>query len=94
MLAGSRTAKASNAITEVTNQAHVLKGIRANDIPLVRRSSVVAMKLSAPRSDAMQKIAIEIAHKVWPSFIPGPGVATHGAERSIGSPSGNRRTVA
>ena len=69
MQAGSKTAKASKAITEVTNHAHELKGMRANDMPFVRRSSVVAMKFNAPRSDPMQKIAIEMAHKAAYSCV-------------------------
>src|SRR5271163_4263175 len=63
MQAGSKTANANNAITEVMNQAHEQKGMRASDIPLVRKSRVVAMKFKAPSSDPMQKIAIEIAQR-------------------------------
>src|SRR5271155_5613077 len=41
--AGNNTAKASNAITDVTNQAHEQNGMRASDMPFVRRSRVVEM---------------------------------------------------
>ena len=64
MQAGSSTAKATSAITAVTNQAHVAYGRRPSDMPFVRRSSVVAMKFSDPSSWAMQKMAMEIAHSV------------------------------
>src|SRR5271165_2201829 len=63
MQAGSKTANASNDITEVTNQAQEEYGMRARDIPLVRRSKVVAMKFRAPSRDAIQKIAIEMPHR-------------------------------
>ena len=56
----------------VMNHAQVEYGMRMNVIPFVRRSSVVAMKFSDPRSWPMQKIAIETAHNVWPSPSPGP----------------------
>ena len=64
MQAGMSTAKAISAITAVMNHAQVEYGSRASDIPLVRRSSVVAMKLRAPSSCAMQKMAIETAQSV------------------------------
>ena len=66
MQAGSSTEKAMRPITDVMNQAHVEKGMRMSDIPLVRRSSVVAMKLSDPRSWPTQKIAIESPQSVMP----------------------------
>ena len=47
-------------------------GIRARVIPLVRRSSVVAMKFNAPSNEAMQKTKIERAHSVCPNPSPGP----------------------
>ena len=37
--------------------------MRASDMPLVRRSSVVEIKFSAPSSEAMQNMAIEIAQR-------------------------------
>ena len=40
--------------------------------PLARRSTVVVMKFRAPSSDAMQKIARPITHKVCPAPSPGP----------------------
>jgi hypothetical protein len=57
---------------EVMNHAHVTMGMRASVMPLVRKSSVVAMKFSAPNSEAMQKTKIERAHRVCPSPSPGP----------------------
>ena len=51
-------------MTEVTNHAHVESGMRAKDIPLVRKSSVVVMKLSEPSNWPMQKMAIESAQRV------------------------------
>ena len=51
-------------ITEVMNHAQVENGIRASDMPLVRRSSVVAMKFSDPSSCAMQKSPIEMTQRV------------------------------
>ena len=61
--AGRSTANASSAMTEVTNHAQVLYGILSNDMPRARRSRVVAMKFNAPSSEAMQKIAMEIAQR-------------------------------
>jgi len=72
MQAGISTANAISPITAVMNHAQVENGMRASDMPLVRRSSVVAMKFRAPSSCATQKMAIEIAHSVWPSPWPGP----------------------
>src|SRR5258708_39738086 len=70
--AGSNTAKASNAMQEVINHAQDEIGIRINVIPLVRKSSVVAMKFNAPSRDATQNNAMEIPHKVCPMPRPGP----------------------
>ena len=72
MQAGSNTAKASNPIQEVMNQAQVDSGMRIKVMPLVRRSSVVEMKFSELNNWPMQKIAIEIAHRVCPVPSPGP----------------------
>ena len=47
MQAGSSTENAMRPITEVMNHAQVENGMRIRVMPLVRRSSVVAMKLSA-----------------------------------------------
>jgi len=41
-------------------------------MPRVRRSSVVTMKFSAPRSEPTQKMAIETTHRVCPNPSPGP----------------------
>ena len=70
MHAGSSTENAISPITEVMNQAQVEKGSRESVMPLVRRSSVVAMKLSAPSSWPTQNSAMETAHSVWPSALP------------------------
>src|SRR2546425_6366945 len=58
MQAGSNTANAIRPMTEVMNHAQVDMGMRASDMPLVRRSSVVAMKFNDPKSCPTQKIAI------------------------------------
>jgi hypothetical protein len=70
--AGRRTENAMRPITEVMNHAQVQNGIRASDMPFVRRSSVVAMKLSDPSSCAMQKVPIEMTQRVCPQPCPGP----------------------
>ena len=72
MQAGIKTANAMRPITAVMNHAQVENGMRARDIPLVRKSSVVVMKFSDPSSCATQNRAMEIAHSVWPSPCPGP----------------------
>src|SRR5216684_5136353 len=43
MQAGNNTAKASRAMQEVMNHAQVHSGMRIKDMPLARRSRVVAM---------------------------------------------------
>src|SRR5437879_8588376 len=72
MHAGIRTAKAMSPMTEVMNHAHVAKGRRASDMPRVRRSSVVAMKLSEPSSCATQNNPFDTAHSDCPTPCPGP----------------------
>ena len=64
MHAGINTAKAMSPMTDVMNHAQVEKGMRASDIPLVRRSSVVVMKFRAPSSCATQNRVMDTAHKV------------------------------
>src|SRR5277367_3933002 len=99
MQAGNKTANASKAITEVTNHAHEQNGMRASDMPLVRRSRVVEMKFSAPNSDAIQKIAIEMAQRFWPMAKPGPAsppTALNGAyavQPEIGGPSATKKAA-
>ncbi len=44
-------------------------------MPLARRSISVVMKLSAPISDAPQKIARPTIHKVSPPPCPGPTIS-------------------
>src|SRR5258708_29236266 len=94
MQAGRSTANASSAMHEVMNQAQVQIGMRIRVIPLARKSRVVAMKLSAPSRDPMQKIAIEIAQRFIPQPIPGPAsfpTPLNGAyevQPEIGGPSG------
>src|SRR5581483_3841143 len=62
--AGISTENAINPMTDVMNQAHVQYGSRANDMPFVRKSNVVAMKLSEPSSCPMQKNRMEKAQSV------------------------------
>ena len=84
--AGSSTAKASSAIQAVMNHAQVESGIRISVMPRARRSSVVEMKFSEPSNEAMQNVAIESAHSVWPVCSPGPD-RSHGAQRRVRGPS-------
>src|SRR5580692_8870675 len=99
MQAGSKTAKASSAITEVTNQAQEQNGMRASDMPLVRRSSVVEIKFNAPSSEAIQNTAIEMAQRFWPMAKPGPAsppTALSGAyavQPEIGGPSATKNAA-
>ena len=66
MPAASRTAKPSSPRMAVTSQVQQVSGMRMNVMPLARRSTVVAMKLIAPISDAPQKIAMLITQSVCP----------------------------
>src|SRR5579884_4191873 len=75
MPAASSTGKVNRLSTAVTNHAQQVKGIRNNDMPLVRKLSMVAMKFNEPSIEPIQKIAIEIIHSVWPRFSPGPLLA-------------------
>src|ERR1017187_5248034 len=70
--AASSTANPSSARTAVTSHAQQVSGIRISRMPWQRRSTVVAMKLMAPISEAPQKIAMLEIHKVWPRPSPGP----------------------
>src|SRR5271155_5016082 len=72
MHAGRSTAKASNAMHEVMNQAQVQMGMRMKVMPLARRSMVVAMKFNAPSSEPAQNRAMEMAHRFCPQPRPGP----------------------
>src|SRR5882762_6386057 len=93
---GSNTANASSAMQEVMNHAQVQIGIRASVMPLVRRSSVVAIKFKEPSREAMQKTKMDRPHRVWPSPSPGPAsepTALKGAyevQPEIGGPSGTK----
>ena len=64
--AGSSTANASSEMHEVMNHAQLTIGMRASVMPLVRRSSVVAIKFSEPSSEAMQKTKMESPQRVCP----------------------------
>src|SRR2546421_12991872 len=70
--AGRSTANASKGMQEVMNHAQVQIGMRIRVMPLARKSSVVAMKLSAPSRDPTQKMAIEIPQRFIPQPLPGP----------------------
>src|ERR1700704_5414001 len=97
--AGSSTANASSAMQEVINHAQDEIGMRISVMPLVRRSSVVAMKFKAPSSDATQNSAMEIPHSVCP--IPRPGPASeptalsggYAVQPEIGGPSGTKNAA-
>ena len=56
----------------VTSQVQQVSGIRISLMPLQRRSTMVAMKLMAPISDAPQKMAMLTIQRVWPKPSPGP----------------------
>ncbi len=70
--AASKTAKESRERMAVMNQLQQVSGSRRSESPRARRSSVVAMKLSAPSIEATQKMAMEMIHRVWPAACPGP----------------------
>src|SRR5208282_3655304 len=63
---GNSTAKASKPTHALINHPQVDSGSRDSVIPLVRRSKVVTMKFSDPRSDATQKATIESPQRFWP----------------------------
>ena len=70
----SNTPNASRIEIAVTNHAHTVSGMRISVIPGARKSIVVAMKFTAPRSDATQKIKMLTIHSVCPIPSPGPGL--------------------
>jgi hypothetical protein len=70
--AASSTAKPSSPRIAVTSQVQQVSGMRIRLMPLQRRSTVVAMKLMAPISEAPQKIAMLRIHRFWPMPSPGP----------------------
>src|ERR1700722_16820341 len=72
MHAGISTANAVRPMMEVMNHAQALSGSRISDMPLVRMSSVVVMKFNEPSNCPMQKIEIELAHRITPRPPPGP----------------------
>src|ERR1700737_1285423 len=92
--AGRSTANASNPMHEVMNHAQVQMGMRIRVMPLARKSSVVAMKLSEPNNWPTQNKAMDIAQRFWPHSRPGPAslpIALKGAyavQPEIGGPSG------
>src|SRR5208283_5590697 len=94
MQAGSNTAKASRAMQEVMNHAQVQMGMRIKVMPLARRSRVVAMKFSAPSKDPMQKMAIDMPHRLAPHCMPGPASlptalsGVYSVHPAMGGPSG------
>src|ERR1700757_1277164 len=70
--AGISTAKAVNPMQDVMNQAHALSGSRHMLMPRVRMSRVVVMKLSEPSNCPIQKIPMDVAHRITPQPSPGP----------------------
>jgi hypothetical protein len=72
MHAGRSTAKASSAMQEVMNHAQVQIGMRIKVMPLARRSSVVAMKFSAPSSEAGAENGDGDGHSSLSPAKPGP----------------------
>ena len=56
----------------VTSHVQQVSGMRIRVMPLQRRSTVVAMKLIAPISEAPQKIAMLRIHRFCPMPSPGP----------------------
>ena len=71
----SNTPNASKPRIAVTNQPHTVSGMRMRLMPGARRSIVVAMKFSAPSSDARQKSEMLTIHSVWPQPSPGPVIS-------------------
>ena len=57
----------------VTNHVQQVSGMRIRVMPLQRRSTVVAMKLMAPISEAPQKIAMLRIHSVLPHALARAG---------------------
>src|SRR6516162_8316875 len=94
MHAGRSTAKANSAMQDVMNHPQVQMGMHMNVMPLARRSSVVAMKLSAPSSEAIQKMAMDKPHRLAPHCIPGPASlpmalsGVYSVQPAMGGPSG------
>jgi hypothetical protein len=72
--AASSTGNASSDKIAVVNQDQQVSGIRIRDMPRVRMFKSVVMKFSAPKSEAMQKIAMLVIHKVAPAPCPGPAI--------------------
>ena len=70
--AANSTANPSNPRIAVTNQLQQVSGSRIMDMPLQRRSMVVAIKLIAPISDAPEKMAMLNTQRVCPNPSPGP----------------------
>src|ERR1700689_3110106 len=75
MHAGISTEKAVSPMHEVMNHAHALRGRRIRLIPLARRSSVVVMKFSEPKSWPTQNSPMEIIQRTTPNPWPGPETA-------------------
>ena len=73
--AASSTPNASKPRIAVINHAHTVSGIRIKVMPGARKSIVVAMKFSAPSSDARQNSAMLTIHNVSPIPSPGPGIS-------------------
>ena len=61
------------------NHAQLTIGMRASVMPLVRRSSVVAMKFSAPSNEAIQKTKIDKPPQRLPESFARTSVLAHGA---------------
>jgi len=72
MPAESSTPNASKPRIAVMNHDQQVSGMRIMLIPLARMSSVVVMKLRAPISDAIQKIAMLVIQRSAPRPSPGP----------------------
>jgi len=91
--AASSTAKPSSPRMAVTSQVQHVSGMRIRLMPLHRRSTVVAMKLIAPISEAPQKIAILIIHRVCPIPSPGPDRRPTALRGRVGRPARKRRAA-
>ncbi len=70
----SNTGNERRASTAVVNQAQQVRGIRINDMPLVRIFKSVVMKFSAPSSEPTQKIAMLMIQRFIPMPCPGPAI--------------------
>jgi len=66
--------------TDETNNVQTVRGMRINDIPLVRKLRIVVAKFRLPMVKETMNKAMPRIHRVWPHPEPGraPGSADRG----------------